>query len=110
MAQIAPINAIVMEDFDGDHNLDLLVGGNLYVSEVETGRADAGRGLYLKGNGLGSFTPLHFVKAGLNLTGDLKDIVPISGPAGTTKRFLIGNNNGPVQCIEWNGNGANKTQ
>ncbi len=109
-AQIAPINAIVIMDFDADNNLDLLVGGNLYVSEVETGRADAGRGLYLRGRGDGSFSPAHFVQSGLNLTGDVKDIVQIKSSVESQKHFLVGNNNGQVQLIAWLGTELNNIQ
>ena len=58
LAQIAPIKAIVVHDFDGDGNLDLLVAGNLYDSEPNTPRADAGNGLWLRGDGRGGFVPV----------------------------------------------------
>ena len=54
-AQLSSINQILVDDFDRDGNLDALVAGNLYWSEVETPRNDAGTGLLLKGNGKGSF-------------------------------------------------------
>ncbi len=107
-AQIAPINAIVLQDFDGDSKLDLLIAGNLYVSEVETGRADAGRGLYLKGKGDGTFHPASFARSGLRLTGDVKDIVELKNGSGGQKRFLVGNNNGPLQVITWKGTDRNE--
>ena len=52
-AQIFPINQILPDDYDKDGFLDILIAGNLYASEVETPRADAGQGLFLKGNGEG---------------------------------------------------------
>ncbi len=109
-AQISPVNAIIAEDFDGDSKVDLLIGGNLYVSEVETGRADAGKGLFLKGMGDGRFVPAHFTESGLNLNGDVKDIVGIKPATGSRKQFLVTNNNGPVQLIAWKGSGDGELQ
>ncbi|GGZ86118.1 VCBS repeat-containing protein [Algibacter mikhailovii] len=54
-AQIAPINSIIYEDFDHDGIKDLLMAGNNYMSEVETTRADAGTGFFLKGQQGGEF-------------------------------------------------------
>ena len=100
-AQIAPVNAIVVEDFDGDGNKDILLGGNLYVSEVETGRADGGKGFYLKGLGNGEFEPVLNYKSGLFLSGDVKDIhfVKINNP--TEKVMIVGNNNDAFQVLKW---------
>ena len=45
-SQISPINSILIDDFDKDRKKDLLIAGNLFVSEVETPRADGGVGLF----------------------------------------------------------------
>lgn len=105
-AQIAPTNAIIAEDFDGDGNVDLLIGGNFYATEVETGRADAGRGLYLKGLGNGKFLPASFMQSGLHLTGDVKDIVRIKAGLPGERRLLVANNGGLVQYIKYLENNA----
>ena len=47
--QFSPVYAIAVDDFDGDKNLDLLVGGNLYRAKPETGIYDGSYGLLLKG-------------------------------------------------------------
>ena len=49
-AQLAPIKDFLIQDFDKDNHLDILLAGNWYVSEVETPRADAGTGLLLTNN------------------------------------------------------------
>ena len=66
-AQLSPINDILIEDFDADGNLDVLIAGNLFASEVETPRADASRGLLMKGDGANGFEPLTYEKSGINL-------------------------------------------
>jgi hypothetical protein len=58
LAQIAPIKSIVVHDVDADGRLDLIVAGNIYDAEPNTPRADAGNGLWLKGDGKGRFTPV----------------------------------------------------
>jgi enediyne biosynthesis protein E4 len=72
-AQIAPIKAIAVRDVDGDGNLDLIVAGNLYDTEPNTPRLDAGNGLWLRGDGRGHFTPVSPRESGflapLNATG-----------------------------------------
>jgi len=57
-AQVAPIKGIAVHDVDGDGKLDLLVAGNLYGAEPNTPRADAGNGLWLRGDGKGHFAPV----------------------------------------------------
>ncbi len=64
LAQIAPIRGIVVDDVDGDGNLDLIVAGNLFDTEPNTAPADAGNGLWLKGDGRGHFTPVPAVESG----------------------------------------------
>ncbi len=50
MAQVAPIYGILISDFDGDGNLDVLVSGNDYGTEVGIGRYDASKGLVFEGH------------------------------------------------------------
>jgi len=50
-AQISVINGMVSDDFDGDGNLDVLINGNDFSTEVSLGRFDALNGLLLKGDG-----------------------------------------------------------
>ena len=57
-AQVAPLRGILARDVDGDGRLDLVVAGNLYDVEPNTPRADAGNGLWLRGDGRGGFTPV----------------------------------------------------
>jgi hypothetical protein len=56
-AQFAPVFGMLANDYDGDGNLDVLLTGNSYATEVQTGRYDALPGLFLKGDGKGNFRP-----------------------------------------------------
>lgn len=73
-AQVSSVNDILMEDFNQDGNLDLIIAGNLYPTEVETTRNDAGVGLYLAGNGKGVFKPISPQESGFFLPGDVKKL------------------------------------
>jgi len=76
-AQLSSINQIIPRDVDQDGNLDLVLAGNLYGSEVETPRNDAGIGLYLVGDGKGGFAPVAARESGLYVRGDTKDLAVI---------------------------------
>jgi enediyne biosynthesis protein E4 len=76
-AQFSPVFGMLPEDVDGDGNLDLLVVGNNYGTEVFTGRYDAMIGLYLKGDGQGNFSPQPVSQSGFFVDGDAKGISKI---------------------------------
>lgn len=77
LSQVSSINQILVADYDNDSQLDIVIAGNLYGSEVETPRNDAGVGLYLKGNGKGSFDAVSPSESGLFIPGDTKDLSTI---------------------------------
>src|SRR5207244_9623454 len=54
-AQFAPAFAVCVGDYDGDGDEDVFLSQNFFDVEVETSRYDAGRGLWLHGNGHGDF-------------------------------------------------------
>lgn len=98
-AQFSSVNDFVIRDFNQDGNLDVALAGNLYQSEVETPRNDAGYGLLLTGDGKGQFTAKRFSESGLFIKGDTKVIKPIK--VGETEAMLIGKNQDFLQLIEW---------
>lgn len=94
-AQFAPAMGLIPGDFTGDGQHDLLLAGNLYVSEVETGRADAGIGMLLTGNGNGSFEPMPVSESGFFAPGDVRDIKLVNVPQ-VGALVLVARNNGAV--------------
>ncbi len=99
LAQTSSINNILIEDFDNDDNLDLIISGNLYESEIETPRNDAGIGLFLKGNGKGSFQPINVNQSGFYAPHNAKDMKILK--LGNNKVILVGNNNHNLQIIKY---------
>ena len=81
-AQFSAINGMVVDDFDGDGNLDVLINGNDYSTSVGIGQYDASYGLLLKGNGAGGFTALSMLQSGVCIPGNGKALVKLAGAKG----------------------------
>ncbi|MDH3291951.1 MAG: VCBS repeat-containing protein [Gemmatimonadota bacterium] len=94
-AQLSPIRSIIAHDVDGDGNLDLIVAGNLYYSEPNTPRADAGNGVWLRGDGHGAFTPVPPRTSGFLAPLEVTDLALITMPTG--KAVLVANNGDSLQ-------------
>ncbi len=84
--QIAPVNGLVSQDFNGDGFLDIALIGNDYGNEIFTGRLDAHIGLVLQGDGAGKFIPINFAKSGFLVPGDGKALISI---ASSNNRSLL---------------------
>lgn len=68
-AQFAPAFAVCVGDADGDGNEDVFLSQNFFDVEPETSRYDAGRGLWLRGNGRGDFTAMPGQTSGVKVYG-----------------------------------------
>lgn len=99
LAQTSSINSVLINDYDQDGNKDLLIVGNLYTSEIETPRNDAGTGLFLKGNSKGQFVPTPINESGFYAPLDAKNMQTIK--VGKKEVILIANNNDYIQAIEY---------
>ena len=98
-AQFSVLNGMLVEDFDGDGNLDVLINGNDYGTEVSVGRYDALNGLLLKGNGKGDFTPMSILQSGIFIPGNGKALVKLRSASG---KCLVAatQNRGPLKVFE----------
>jgi len=83
LAQFAPVNGMVVDDVNGDGNLDVLMVGNDYGNEVFPGRSDAFNGLLLLGDGKGGFEAIRSHQSGFLVPGDAKSMAILSGHKGT---------------------------
>ncbi|PXY39732.1 hypothetical protein DMB65_15785 [Flavobacterium cheongpyeongense] len=99
-AQLSCINQIMVDDYDKDGKLDALITGNMFNSEVETPRNDAGHGLFLKGNGKGAFIPVTAVQSGFFTPGDVKNMERIK--VKEKNYLLVTKNNSFLQSIRIN--------
>lgn len=90
-AQFSNINGMIADDFDGDGNLDVVMCGNDYGTEVSVGRYDAFNGLVLRGNGKGGFSPMTIGASGIYIPGNAKALVKFVG-AGNQYQVLSSQN------------------
>ena len=99
-AQFSSINDFLIQDFDQDDKLDVLIVNNLYVSEIETPRNDAGTGLFMKGDGQGNFEAIPVNQSGFFVPFDSKEIKLIRDSKGTL--ILVATNNDFLQVFRNN--------
>ncbi|MEA5460719.1 VCBS repeat-containing protein [Arcicella sp. LKC2W] len=97
-AQTAPIFGMLMEDFNADGNLDILMVGNDFGNEVSVGRLDAFNGLLLAGNGQGSFKPLTLSQTAFLVSGDAKGLVRVTNAQGNPL-FMATQNRGALKSF-----------
>lgn len=102
-AQAAPIYAIALADLNQDGLLDLILGGNQSYTRLKIGKIDANYGLVLLNQGQFSFRAMPQWQSGLQVQGDVRDIVLIRKESETL--LLFGRNNKPIQTYRLNPRG-----
>ena len=96
-AQFSNINDILVEDFNNDGHLDVLTVSNMFVSEIETPRNDAGSGLLMFGDGAGGFSVSTSQQSGFFANKDAKKMVIISNQM--ERKIVVSNNDDKLQCF-----------
>ena len=99
MAQLAPINGMVTDDFNNDGNLDVAICANDFGNEVTNGRYDAMNGLILLGNGKGNFTAQTILNSGFFVPGDAKALIKLKA-AGNKYLLSASQNKGALKLFE----------
>jgi hypothetical protein len=97
-AQFAPIYGTVVEDFDGDGNLDLLLAGNFHGPDAEIVRYDGGQGLLMSGDGAGGFSPVSMQRSGFRAAGDVRGLSLIQ-TGRRTSQIVVLNNDGQAETF-----------
>ncbi len=69
-AQLSPVFGLTVADMDGDGREDLFLAQNFFSMRPEWPRTDAGRGLWLRGDGQGHFTVLSADESGVRIYGE----------------------------------------
>jgi enediyne biosynthesis protein E4 len=94
-AQLAPVYAIMAQDFDGDGRTDLLLGGNLSRAKPQTGIYAGSWGQFLRGAGDGSFTAQAPGVSGFFAAGEIRDLRVVR-IGGKSVLLLARNNDRPM--------------
>jgi len=95
-AQIAPINAILAQDFDADGKIDLYCVGNNFGPEPTTGRFDGGLGVLLKGDGHGNFLPESPRDSGIVVQGDARSAISFQDVVTKRPAVVVSRCDGPL--------------
>ncbi len=97
-AQLSAVNGIVIQDIDLDGFKDLIVAGNMYGSEIETVRNDAGFGMYLRNQKGKGFEAIPYQKSGFYMDGDIKSLIQIN--KGSDDWIIGAANQGTLKIIK----------
>lgn len=98
-AQFAPVQSILIEDFDGDGSKDIILGGNFYTVTPKIGRYDASFGNYLQGDGKGNFKNIEPRKSGWTISGEVRDMKLMN--IGENTAVIVARNNANVLVKVW---------
>lgn len=90
-AQFSKVSGLLIDDFNRDGVMDILLAGNFYPYRVEFGRNDAGYGLLLAGATSGNFIPQFFGHTGFYADGDVRSMIKINIKEGSL--IVCGTNN-----------------
>jgi enediyne biosynthesis protein E4 len=99
-AQTAPIFGILAEDIDQDGNIDLLISGNLFDADLQTGSYNSLNGLYLRGDGSGFFKMDRSHNSGFRVRGDGRSMHIVNGVNGE-KLIPVLQHNGLLKMYEF---------
>jgi hypothetical protein len=69
-AQWAPAYAVCVGDYDGDGHEDVFLSQNFFAVNPDDARADAGRGLWLRGDGKGNLSAVAGQESGVKVYGE----------------------------------------
>lgn len=106
IAQVAPINGIIVVDVDGDGKHDLITVGNNWGAEVETARYDAGIGCVLLNEGDAGFKPITSQASGFHANGNVKDLALLKTSGAPL--LVIANNSDVPGVFRLNAGGNGK--
>ncbi|HRH61206.1 MAG TPA: FG-GAP-like repeat-containing protein, partial [Chitinophagaceae bacterium] len=81
-AQLSSVFGMLAEDVNSDGNLDVVIHGNDFGTEVSIGRYDAMNGLVLLGDGKGNFSALSILQSGIFIPGNGRALVKFADAKG----------------------------
>ncbi len=98
-AQRAPSLGLLVADANGDGREDLFLSQNFYATDEDTPRYDAGRGLWLEGDGRGGFRPVPGRESGVAAYGDQRGVAAADIDRDGRLDFVLGINGGAARLF-----------
>ena len=98
LAQLAPVYAILVDDFNRDNRPDILLGGNFSRSKPEIGIYAASYGLVLEGLENRAFKALSALESGLSIRGEVREFIRLE--VAGKELILVGRNNDSMMALD----------
>lgn len=102
-AQRAPSLGLLVADANGDGREDLFLSQNFFATDEDTPRYDAGRGLWLEGDGNGGFRPVPARESGVAAYGDQRGVAAADVDGDSRLDFVLGINGGAARLYRGTG-------
>ncbi len=93
-AQVTPVCASTIFDFDGDGVADIWMGGNIFRLKPQVGRYNSSKGIFLRGKGNKKFEYLDNRTVGIMVSGEVRASEILKTPNGIM--LLVARNNDSV--------------
>ena len=100
LAQTFPLLSVVSKDLNSDGFEDLILAGNIYNTEVETPRWDAGKGLVLLSNQKDNYWPITAAQSGLYINGNVKALSVVHMNTKNKDYLIAAKNNDVISLYE----------
>lgn len=95
-AQLSPVYAILLNDFNNDDKVDIIIGGNQFRAKPQTGIYAGGQGIAYENRDNEIFRNLKSRESGILIKDEIRDIKEIE--VANKKHILISMNNNRLRC------------
>jgi hypothetical protein len=82
---------------DGDGHEDIFLSQNFFAYQIETSRSDAGRGLWLRGDGTGVLTPVPGQESGIEVYGEQRGAAAADFDGDGRVDLVVSQNGAPTK-------------
>lgn len=100
LAQISPSYGVAADDFDADGNVDILMVGNFFHAQPETGYMGGGLGWLLRGKGGQQFETVWPNRSGVLISGDANGLAIADYDNDGDQDAVVAVNNADYQLLE----------
>jgi hypothetical protein len=98
-AQFTPAFGVIVSDFDGDGREDAFLSQNFFATNPEMPRNDAGRGLFLVGDGKGNLRPVPGQVSGIKVYGEQRGCAATDFDHDGRLDLVVTQNAGPTRLF-----------